>query len=80
MMNKSFLKISGAVAGIILATGCVSTEELAAVRSIAEQAQTDAQAAQNTANEAKSIAQQAMQMSQATDERINRMFQRSMLK
>ena len=79
-MSKRFLKISGVAAGIILATGCVSTDDLAAVRSIAEQAQADAQMAKGTADEAKSIAQQAMQMSQAIDERINRMFKRSMLK
>ena len=58
-MSKQFLKISGVAAGIILATGCVSTDDLAAVRSIAEQAQADAQMAKGTADEAKSIAQQA---------------------
>jgi hypothetical protein len=76
----NILKICGVTASIMLATSCVSTSDLDAVRMLAEQAQAEAQAANTTAGEAKAIAQQAMQMSQATDERINRMFQRSMLK
>jgi len=79
-MMKKILNICAITAAVILATGCVSTSDLDAVRTLAEQAQADAQAANATAAEAKSIAEQAMQMSQATDERINRMFQRSMLK
>lgn len=74
------LKLLGVAAAIALTTACVSTEEVAAVRAIAEQAQADATMAKSTAEEAKAIAEQAMQMSQATDERINRMFKRSMLK
>lgn len=68
-----------ALAGGLL-VGCASNSDLMEVRQIAEQAQADATMAKDTANEAKSTAQQAMQMSQATDERINRMFRRSMQK
>ena len=80
-MNKtSVINLSALVLVAGLAAGCASNEEISAVRSLAEQAQADAAAAQATASEARAIAEQAMQMSQATDERINRMFQRSMLK
>lgn len=68
------------VLGGLLLAGCVTGNDLMEVRQIAEQARSDAAAAQATANEARSVAQQAMEMSQATDERVNRMFQRSMMK
>ena len=72
------------VAGIVLAVGvlagCVTSNDLLEVRQIAEQARTDAAAAQRVANEANATANQSMQMSRDTDERVNRLFQRSMLK
>ncbi len=56
-----------------LMAGCANTDEMAEIRAIAEQAQADAQMAKDTS-------EQAMAMARATDERINRMFKRSMLK
>lgn len=80
-MTKSMIRTTvAALLGGFLLTGCVTGNDLMEVRQIAEQARADAAAAQATANEARSVAQQAMEMSQATDERVNRMFQRSMMK
>ena len=57
------------------------------MRTMAAQAQADASAANATANnalavaeEARIIANEALTASRATDERLNRMFKRSMLK
>jgi murein lipoprotein len=81
------LKLSAIALSAATVIGCVSTQDLDAVRSIAEQAQADASSAQATASnalataeEARAIANQALSASQATDERLNRMFKRSMLK
>jgi murein lipoprotein len=80
-MSKSMIRTAAtAMLGGLLLAGCATNSDLMEVRQIAEQAQADASSAQATANEARTIAQQAMQMSQATDERVNRMFQRSMMK
>lgn len=65
---------------VLLLTGCASTSDLDAIRAMAEQAQQDASSAQQTATEARSIAEESMRMSQASDERLNRMFRRSMMK
>ena len=80
-MSKPMIRtaVVGLLGGLLLA-GCATNSDLMEVRQIAEQAQADASAARDTANEARSIAQQAMQMSQATDERVNRLVQRSMMK
>lgn len=69
-----------AVSAISLVVGCASTSDLEAVRALAQQAQDDAQMAKGTASEALATANEAMALSRATDERINRMFKRSMLK
>lgn len=81
------LKISTIALSTVLVIGCVSTKDLDAVRALAEQAQSDANMAKSTANtalatadEAKAIANEALTASRATDERLNRMFKRAMLK
>lgn len=65
---------------LVAAGGCATSSDLDSIRAMAEQAQADASAARQTAEEARATANQAMQMSQATDERLNRMFRRSMQK
>jgi murein lipoprotein len=87
MMMSKTLKLSAIALSTAAVMGCVSTKDLEAVRATAEQARSDASAAQSTANtalataeDARSIANQALSASQATDERLNRMFKRSMLK
>lgn len=87
MMNCKALKFLVAALSTAVVMGCASTKDLEAVRAIAQQAQSDASAAQSTANtalataeDARAIANQALSASQATDERLNRMFKRSMLK
>lgn len=79
-MKRKISMIASGVLMVGLLSGCVTNQDLMEVRQIAEQARADAAAAQQTANEAQSTANQAMQMSRETDERVNRMFQRSMLK
>ena len=65
-MIKTLTKVSvlALVAG--LTVGCASTSDL--------------QKVQNDANEAKSIATDARSVSMATEEKINRMFKKSMFK
>lgn len=74
--------LSAAALGVALALagGCASTSDLAAIRAIAEQAQADASAALQAANEANARADEASRMSQDTDERVNRMFRRTLQK
>lgn len=86
-MKRQSIAVASTVLAVGLLAGCVSNQDLMEVRQIAEQARADAaaaqqtaSAAQQTANEARTTAEQAMQMSRDTDERVNRMFQRSMLK
>lgn len=85
-------KLAALFAGIILMSGCatqVTTEDLNAVRAIAEGAQGAAndaqrvanearqlaQGAQSTANQALSAAQDAQACCDATNQRIDRMFE-----
>ncbi len=85
------LRATALVIGAAVATGCasVTTEQLEEVRSIAEAARNTADAAQRTANEARqaasgaqSTANQALQAAQAaqaccdaTNQRVDRMFE-----
>jgi murein lipoprotein len=86
-MILRLLKLSVLTTAITLTVGCASTQDLEAVRTMAAQAQADASAANATANnalavaeEARTIANEALTASRATDERLNRMFKRAMLK
>ena len=77
MMSKKNLVATGRWLALLsvalLSIGCASNSDLDSIRTMAEKAQTDA-------SEARRIAEESMRMSRATDERINRMFQRSMQK
>ena len=81
---KTMTKFSALALTAGLAFGCASNGDLEKVRqealAAASQANSTANQALSTANEAKAIAEDAKAMSVATDERINRMFQRSMVK
>lgn len=77
---KSIRFCSVGVLAVSLLAGCANTDEMTAIRTMAEQAQADAQMAKDTSEQALATANEAMAMSRATDERINRMFKRSMLK
>ena len=79
MYKNAFRLAVCAMAGSLL-VGCASTSDLAQVRKIAEQAKSNAAQANDTANEAKATADQAMKMSKANEERLNRMYKRSMMK
>lgn len=65
-----------------LATGCavVKKEELEAVRAEVAQAQATANNAQATADQALRAAQDAQACCRANEEKIDRMFRRSMMK
>lgn len=89
-------KLAALVCGIALVTGCasVTTEQLDAVRATAEAAQSAAQeaqrqagearqlatGAQNTANQALRAAQDAQACCDATNQRLDRMFEQSQTK
>jgi hypothetical protein len=91
------LKLAAVIGGIVLLGGCahpVSVEDLDAVRSTAQAAQTAANAAQQlanqarqtataaqtTANQALSAAQAAQACCDATNQRLDRMFEESQQK
>jgi murein lipoprotein len=78
MKNLAKILVLAAAAGLV--SSCASTADLDSVRALAEQAQADAAAAREAAAEANSKADEALRLSQATDERVNRMFRRSMMK
>ena len=89
-------KLAALVCGLALASGCatVSVEDLAAVRATAEAASSAANDAQRTANEARQLAsgaqstanqalsgaQDAQACCDATNQRLDRMFEQSQQK
>ncbi|KAB2921705.1 MAG: hypothetical protein F9K25_20035 [Candidatus Contendobacter sp.] len=73
MSLKTVTKLSALALIAGLTVGCASTSDLAAVKKDADEAKAMARNALDTANEAKS-------MSMATEEKINRMFKKSMYK
>jgi F0F1-type ATP synthase epsilon subunit len=96
MKPKGALRVAALICGAAIATGCasVTTEQLDEVRATAEAATNAANAAQRTANEARqaasgaqSTANQALQAAQAaqaccdaTNQRLDRMFEQSQAK
>ncbi len=88
MMRKyTLLRAAALVLTGGLAAGCASTGDLNSLRDDVQRALSQSGSAQNTANEAlttarraEATASEAKAMAQATDERINRMFKRSMMK
>ena len=80
MIMIRLARLSALAVAASLVVGCASTGDLEAVRALAQQAQADAQMAKDSANQALSTGNEAMALASATDERINRMFKRSMLK
>jgi hypothetical protein len=91
------MKLAALLSGVLLVAGCaseVSVEDLNAVRSIAQGAQTAANDAQRVANEARQLAQgaqstanQALRAAQdaqaccdATNQRLDRMFEQQVSK
>ena len=77
---KTLIKLSALTLIAGLSVGCASTSDLAAVQRDANEAKGMARNAMDTANETKSIAQDAKSVSMATEEKINRMFKKSMYK
>ncbi len=87
-------KIAALALVVGLAGGCATTDQLNAANSAAQDAQTTARAAQSTAQAAQSTANQADQKAEealqqsaankkaidATNEKINRMFKKTMYK
>ena len=77
---KTLIKMSALALIAGLSVGCASTSDLAAVQKDANEAKGMARNAMDTASEAKSIAMEAKSVSMATEEKINRMFKKSMYK
>lgn len=78
---KIIPKISLALVLAAMITGCaVTQEDLNAVRTEAQQAQTMANNAQATADQALQTAQDAQACCSANEEKLDRMFRRSMMK
>jgi len=73
MSLKTVTKLSALALIAGLTVGCASTSDLQKVQNDANEAKAMARNALDTANEAKS-------MSMATEEKINRMFKKSMYK
>lgn len=80
MSVKTLSKISMLALTAGLMMGCASTSDLKAVQQDANEAKSMARNAMDTANEAKSVAMDAKSVSMATEEKINRMFKKSMYK
>lgn len=80
MSLKTLTKVSALALIAGLTVGCASTSDLAAVQKDANEAKATARNALDTAGEAKSIAMEAKSISLATEEKINRMFKKSMYK
>ena len=80
MSMKSLTKISALALIAGLTDGCASTSDLQKVQNDANEAKSMARNAMDTANEAKSMASEAKSISMATEEKINRMFKKSMYK
>ena len=82
-MTMNYKNVSRCAALVLtagLVVGCASTSDMDALKAMVEQAQNDATIAKQEAAQARATAEEAMRMSQATDERTNRMFRRSMFK
>ncbi|MCP5450540.1 MAG: alanine-zipper protein [Candidatus Competibacteraceae bacterium] len=77
---KSLIKVSALALIAGLTVGCASTSDLQKVQNDANEAKSMARNAMDTANEAKSMASEAKSISMATEEKINRMFKKSMYK
>ncbi|MEZ5576296.1 MAG: alanine-zipper protein [Candidatus Competibacteraceae bacterium] len=80
MSMKSLIKVSALALIAGLTVGCASTSDLQKVQNDANEAKSMARNAMDTANEAKSMASEAKSISMATEEKINRMFKKSMYK
>lgn len=93
---RNALRVAAVVCGVAIASGCasVTTEQLDEVRATAEEAlnaanqaqqaanqsRQTAQSAQSTANQALSAAQDAQACCDATNQRVDRMFEQSVSK
>ena len=80
MSMKSLIKVSALALIAGLTVGSASTSDLQKVQNDANEAKSMARNAMDTANEAKSMASEAKSISMATEEKINRMFKKSMYK
>lgn len=78
MKNLSKVFALALVAG--LSVGCASTSDVQRAQNDANEAKSMARNAMDTANEAKSMASEARSISMANEEKLNRVFKRSMLK
>ena len=79
-LMKQLSKFSVLVLVAGLSVGCATTADLEKVRAEAAAASNTANQAMSTANEARQMAANANSCCQANSDKIDRMFQRSMMK
>ena len=79
-MKKSLLKASLVAVSVILAAGCASNSDLAAVREEAAQAQRSADEAKAAAAAAQKTADEALQSANDANTKIDRSFKKAMYK
>ena len=79
-MKRTLINASMLAIVLGLASGCVTTEQLAEVRAIAEGAQSTANSAVSAANEANSAAQAAADCCNGNSTKIDRMLEKVMSK
>jgi len=79
-MSRFVPKVALVLLVIGLSAGCATTGQLEEVRAEAQRANSTANQALQVANQAQQTATEANARSMETDEKLNRMFQRSMMK
>ncbi len=79
-MSRTSIKLLFAAVVIAMAAGCASSKDLKALQAEVDTLKTQVQATDDKASQALSEAQAAKSQSDMTDDKIDRMFQKSMLK
>lgn len=80
MKRAALARATALVLAVGVMAGCATNKQLEEIRMLAEEAKMSADRAAAAAERAEANSQEAMAMSQATDEKIDRMFKKSMLK
>ena len=80
MKSSTMKKAAGVVLIAGVMGGCATNSQLEEIRVLAEEAKMAAEQAAQSAANAERTAEMAMQNSAETDEKIDRMFKKSMLK
>jgi murein lipoprotein len=80
MMSRTSIKLLFAIVVLTLAAGCASTKDLEALQGRVDALETRVQSVDDKASRALSEAEAAAATALMTDEKVDRMFQKSMMK